>query len=146
MELMRWSPFQELTEMQSRLSSLLDGQLGLRGENLMMPAIDVYEENGKMMVEALMPAFREEDVEVSLSKDGLEIRAERQEDKEQKQRNYLLREITSGSFYRRIKLAAEADTEAAKASFKDGKLSVEIPLRESQSSKRLLLGGKNKVK
>lgn len=93
-----------------------------------VPTTDVYTEDDKQLtVEAHLPNFANEDVDVRIDDGALVISAERHEREEDKQKKYVVRE-SSSSFYRRIQLPERADTTAVVAEFKQGVLKVMIPL------------------
>jgi HSP20 family protein len=133
-----WDPFYELIQMQDRTDRLLQdgfGRTALQGAH--MPAVDVYEESGKLLTEVSLPNFDPKDIEVNLSDQGLEIKAQHMQEKDVDNRKYLMRETTQGSFYRFINMPAGAKTDQAKATFDKGILRVEIPVEKQHEPKKL---------
>lgn len=145
MMMVRFSPLRELMQIQDRLTNLLDEDI-TTSIGSSAPATDMYEEDGKFIVEASLPNFKEEEIEINLTDSGLEIKAEHNEEKEKKNRKYLIREMSSGSFYRYVNLPADANIDEAKAEFNENILRVAVPIKEQPKAKRLTLtaGGKNK--
>ena len=131
-------PFGELIQMQDRTDRLL--REGFGATNMMrleMPAIDVYEQDNKLIVEASLPNFNEKDIEVNLSDGGLEIKAEHSTESDTKERKYILHETTSSAFYRYINLPAGANVDDAKAIFENGMLRIDVPMEKKSQSKTL---------
>jgi len=130
MHLIKWDPFKELEEIrdffEDRTRSLAT-----------TPKVNIYEENGKFNVEAMLPSFDPEEVEVNVTDEKLEINAQHKEEKEEKGKKYLKRESASSSYYRQIALPNNLDTSKAKATYKNGVLTVSIPTVELPKPKRL---------
>ncbi|MDB5178600.1 MAG: heat shock protein Hsp20 [Patescibacteria group bacterium] len=142
MQLLSWNPLRELAREQDRLDRLLNDSFGSGAlSQVSLPATDVYEQGGRLIVEVSLPNFDQKDIEVNLSDRGLEIKAERGTDNEVQKRKYLVRESSYGSFYRFITLPADADRDKAVSSFDQGILRVEIPLNERSQPKRLSISG-----
>jgi HSP20 family protein len=133
-----WDPFNELIQLQDRTDRLLRGGFGSsRLASLEMPAMDVFEEGGSLVVEASLPNFDEKDIEVNLTDGGVELKAEHSSVHETTKRKYILHETTSGGFYRYINLPAGANVDGAKATFDNGILRIEIPMGEEPHQKSL---------
>jgi HSP20 family protein len=64
---------------------------------------------------------------VKLTHGGLTIKGERQEEKEEKKKDYYLHERHFGSFERHLALPEGVDTDKIEASFKNGVLTVRLP-------------------
>jgi HSP20 family protein len=101
------------------------------------PAVDVYEENDKVIVEAQLPGMTDKDVDVSIVDNTLAIKGERKKEEERKEENYYRRETAYGAFHRSIPLPAAVASEGGKASFKDGLLKVEMPKTEKAKPKQI---------
>jgi HSP20 family protein len=146
--LIQWDPFRELDEMHERMNRLFNRSLtGLlpQAGSVSLPATDIYEEDGKLVVETALPNFKDEEVDVSLNQDRLEIKAEHKEEKEDKKRNYLRRESSSSSYYRQFALPSDIEADSGEASFENGVLKVTFKKKELPQPKRLQLkSGKNK--
>lgn len=105
-------------------------------ENLAItPAIDIVDDKDHFKVEAEMPGMGEDNIEVSISDGILTIKGDKQTSKQDKDKNYLMREINYGSYMRSIRLPDSVDIDKAKASFKKGMLWVDIP-KKSEVTKQ----------
>jgi HSP20 family protein len=136
--LTNWDPFrEELDDMQQRMSRLF-GQ-ALRGSHWLTPTTDVYEENGKLVMETALPNFRDDEVQVEVNQNRLEIKAERRQEEERKGRNYLRRESSQASYYRQFALPEDVEADSAEAKFEHGVLTISFDRKELPQPKRLKL-------
>lgn len=110
-------------------------------ERTFNPRVDVSETDKEIRVTAELPGLQEKEIELSITDDSLTIKGEKKEEKEEKeeQKGYYRMERTYGSFTRVIALPSEVQTDKAKASFKNGVLSIEMPKKpEATSNKRTI--------
>jgi len=102
-----------------------------------MPRIDVKEDGKEIKVTAELPGMDEKDIDVTLSRDSLTIRGEKQEETEDEGKDYYHAERRYGSFHRAIPLSAEVDESKAEADFKKGVLKIKLPkTAEAQKSQK----------
>lgn len=105
-------------------------------ENLaIFPAIDIVDDKDTFKVEVEMPGMGEEDVKVSINDGILTIKGEKSTSSQDKDKNYLMREISYGSYERSIALPDSVDIDQAKASFKKGMLWVSFPKQPETAKK-----------
>jgi HSP20 family protein len=104
------------------------GVLG-RGETgwAATPAVDVTETDKAYEIAAELPGMDEKNIEVNVANGVLTIRGEKQEAKEEKKKDYYLRERSFGSFQRAFQVPEGVDTNKIEASFKKGLLTVRLP-------------------
>jgi HSP20 family protein len=69
----------------------------------------------------------EKNIEVKLANGGLTIKGEKQEEKEEKEKEYYLHERHFGSFERCFRVPEGVDTSKIEATFKKGVLTVTLP-------------------
>ena len=67
------------------------------------------------------------DIEVRVANGGLTIRGEKQEEKEEKKKGFVLHERRLGSFERWFRLPEGVETDKIEAVFKKGVLAVTLP-------------------
>jgi HSP20 family protein len=91
------------------------------------PDIEIFEHDNTFFVRADLPGLTKENVKVQVVHDELTIEGERKLEKEETKEGFYRTERTYGAFYRRISLPEYVKAEAAKATFKNGVLEVEIP-------------------
>jgi len=107
-----------------------------RFENLRLnPSIDIVDDKDNFKVEAEMPGMGEDNVKVSINNATLSIKGEKKTSKKDEGKNYLMREISYGSYERHITLPESVDITKAKASFKKGMLWVTIP-KKAEAAKQ----------
>lgn len=144
--LTRWSPLQELEEVQNRLASLIGSRHlkgGRNGEKEAMmtaewsPSVDVMEDKTAYHIKADLPEVKKEDVKVTISNGVLMLLGERKFDKEEKGKKYHRIERAYGSFMRTFDLPDDAATEKVSAEFKDGVLTVCIEKSEKARPKEI---------
>ncbi len=101
------------------------------------PRINVTRSNGNVHVEAELPGMDEKDVQVSVTDNVLTVQGERKEEKkeEDKEKQTYRREFSYGSFCRSVTLPAEVMPEKAKAVFKNGVLTVDLPVSPTEAAK-----------
>jgi HSP20 family protein len=92
-----------------------------------VPAVDVVDTEKAYKISAELPGLDEKDVEVKLANRNLTIKGEKQEEKEEKQKDYYLHERRFGSFERSFEVPDEVDADKIEASFKKGVLTVTLP-------------------
>lgn len=140
--LVRFDPFSELDALQRQFFNE-DWATLLKGVNL--PTTDVYTKDGKeLVVEAHLPNFDDNDIDVHIDNGALIIQAEKHEKEGDKGRKYVVRE-SSSSFYRRIQLPDRADANNIEAHLDDGILKVVIPLVILPEPKKITIASKTKT-
>lgn len=93
----------------------------------LIPALDVYEDKDKLIIESPIAGVDPEKVEVSIENDVLTIKGESEKKTEVDEKNYYRKEAKYGSFYRAMKLPVHVMGDKATASYADGLLKIEVP-------------------
>ncbi|MDR2210027.1 MAG: Hsp20/alpha crystallin family protein [Spirochaetaceae bacterium] len=135
------SLYKPLSVMDEFLESFFDSPLapfvGSRVLNK-LPLVDVQETGNAYLVEAELPGLDEKQIKVQMDGGKLTIESEQEEqNQEEKNGSYLIRERRRSSFSRSFTLPENADPESVSAVFKNGVLSLEIKKR-TESAKRLI--------
>ncbi|MCX8023516.1 MAG: Hsp20/alpha crystallin family protein [Syntrophorhabdaceae bacterium] len=127
-------PFKAFQEEMTRLMDSFFGSFGIepleKKMGVFTPSVDVVDAGKEIKVTAELPGIDEKNVEVSLEKDALIIKGEKKEEREEKKESYYYAERSYGSFLRTIPLPDEVDMDKAKATFKNGVLTVTLPKTE----------------
>jgi HSP20 family molecular chaperone IbpA len=89
--------------------------------------VDLVDEGNKFVVHAELPGVAKDKIDVSLTKDGIEISAETDVEKESKEKNFVLRERAYSHVYKQLPFPEEVIPEKAESTYKDGLLEVCIP-------------------
>lgn len=89
---------------------------------------DIRETDDAFVLEAELPGFKKEEVEVTLDNETLTIRAERKEEQTENGEtgSYIRRERVSGAYARSFDVSG-VDTERMTARFADGVLTLTLP-------------------
>ncbi|MDY6959593.1 MAG: Hsp20/alpha crystallin family protein, partial [Halobacteriota archaeon] len=101
------------------------------------PYLDIIDEENSLKIKADIPGVKKEDVDINIKKGMLEISAERKDEKEEKEKDYLRRERTYSKYYRSVRLPEEIDAEKTEAKFTDGVLELTIPKTEVEEVKKI---------
>ncbi|MDD5043216.1 MAG: Hsp20/alpha crystallin family protein [Patescibacteria group bacterium] len=92
-----------------------------------IPAIDVYEKDGNLMVETPLVGVDPKDVEITIENDVLTIKGKSEHKSEVEEKNFYRKEVRYGNFYRTVALPAHVDADKAKAVSENGLLKISIP-------------------
>jgi HSP20 family protein len=122
--IVKWSPLHELDSMERRMRRMLD-EVGFTP--MLLPPTDVYETDDEYVVELEVPGFEEEELGIEVSDHRITVKGERKPAKEQKEKEFRLRERLERVFERRFEMPLEADTEHVQAKFDQGVLEVHTP-------------------
>jgi HSP20 family protein len=131
----RPSPFGELLSLRSTMDRLFeegfvrprtwaafDGGPGL--------PLDVTATPDEIRVEASLPGFKPEDVEITVENGTLTISGQTKDERDERDGDYLLKEIRRGSFSRTVSLPEGLEPDKASATFENGVLTLRIPRAE----------------
>lgn len=98
-----------------------------------VPVVDILEKDGNLILQAEMPGMAEKQIALKVEGNVLTLSGERKLEHEEKRDDYRRIERSSGAFSRSFTLPETADLEKIKAEYKNGILTVTIPLKpESQ--------------
>ena len=88
------------------------------------PRVDMFEENGNLVVKAEVPGLKAEEIDLSIEDDDLVIRAEHDEDHEIKDEDWHRMERSWGRVYRRLDLPDGVKAESVRAHLANGVLTI----------------------
>jgi HSP20 family protein len=146
MSIVRWDPFRELEEMNTRLNRLFGRSAASdateQGKDAMTafdwsPTVDVIETPEEFLIKAELPEVKKEDVKVSVDNRVLRLEGERKHEKDDKNKKYHRIERSYGSFVRTFTLPDNVDDSKVRADFKDGVLNVKLPKSEKAKPKAI---------
>jgi HSP20 family protein len=134
-------PFQNLSTLHEQVNRLCESKFQARGDDSALttwaPAVDIYETENDLVLRADLPGIDEKDLDVRVENNLLTIRGERKFEQQVKEDNYLRIERTYGSFRRSFGLPNSVNSEAIKAEYKNGVLTVELPKRAESKPKQV---------
>lgn len=99
------------------------------------PKVDIKDGEKDIVVSVSLPGVDKDKVNVEVSDGILSIKGEREEQKEEKTKNYIRKEQSYGSFYRSFRLPDNVKEDEIKATHKNGILEITIPKSEQSVSK-----------
>ena len=137
------NPFSVMRRMHDEMDRMFADAFGrqaggsaMAGLGSWAPPLEVSERDNEICVCAELPGLRPEDVKIEVTGDALVIEGERKQEREQEQGGRWQSERRYGKFYRAIPLPEGANTEQARAEFKNGELRVTVPVARPQSKRR----------
>lgn len=99
--------------------------------------IDVYQTPEEMVIKSTIAGVKSEDLDITIATDMVTIQGTRKKDENVSPEDYYYQELYWGPFSRSVILPQEVDTEGAKASMKDGVLTIRLPKFERGKTKKL---------
>src|SRR5687768_13786558 len=137
--------YQDPTELAQReFDSMLNRFFGGRESNgggnayLAPYAVDVREDGDHIYVEAELPGFKKDEVDITLENQQLTIAAERHEQKEEQNKGeHLLRERRYSRFLRSFTLPPTVDEQTVNAKLNDGVLTITLNKREETKPRKI---------
>jgi len=137
----RWEPFRGVSTLQDQINRLFNDAFERSGEESNLsawaPAVDIYENEHELVVKADLPDVDPKDLDIRVENNILTIRGERKFEKKVNEENYLRVERAYGSFARSFTLANTVNTDAIKADYQNGVLTLTIPKREEAKPKQV---------
>ncbi len=125
--LTRWEPFRGVTSLQEQVNRLFNDAFERQGEESSLtawaPAVDIYETEHELVVKADLPDVDPKDLDIRVENNVLTIRGERK--------------FENGSFARSFTLANSANSDAIKADYQNGVLTLTIPKKEEAKPKQI---------
>jgi len=137
----RFDPFRGESALQHQINRLFSEAFDRSSEegNLTTwaPPVDIHETEQELVVKADLPDIKPEELDIRVENNILTIRGERKFEKKVDEGNYLRVERSYGAFSRSFALANTVNTEAIKADYKNGVLTLSIPKREEAKPKQI---------
>jgi len=128
-----WDPFRKMRKMQRKT-------LGFFPEDFMadtrQPLIDIIDKGKKLQVTAELPGMDKKNIDLKVDDRQLQISAEAKQETKDKKEGYYHHERSYQKFFRQVPLPAEIMTQEAKAEFKNGILSIELPKKHPEKKEK----------
>ncbi len=99
--------------------------------------IDVYQTANEVVIKSTIAGVKPEDIDISMTNDMITIKGKREKDEEIKEEDYYYQECYWGSFSRSVILPVDVEADKAKASMKNGILTVRLPKIEKVKTKKI---------
>jgi HSP20 family protein len=133
-------PFRGATTLQEQINRMFGDVVGAHEESNLTPwapAVDIYETEHELVVKADLPDVNPQDLDIRVENNILTIRGERKFENKVSEENYLRVERAYGPFSRSFSLANSVKSDAIKADYQNGVLTLSIPKREEAKPKQI---------
>ena len=147
MAITRWDPFRDLVVLQERMNRVFE-DAAVRGwkndepsaTTSWSPAVDIYETDNEIMVQAELPGVDRKDIALQLENNVLTLKGDRRFEKETNQENYHRIERSYGGFSRAFTIPTVVDEDKIRADYRDGILKIALPKKEQVKAKQIKIG------
>jgi len=152
MAVVRFEPFRELAALENEMSRFANQLWGGwqpatpgNGASTWLPALDVFETDGEIVIALDLPGLEEEQVSVEVEDGILTISGKRERETKQEGDHFHRFERRFGSFTRSVTLPQGIDESRIEAKFANGVLEVHVPKPEERKPKRIQIGAKGAI-
>jgi len=144
MTLVRWSdPYREFSHLQDRINRVF-GDFGRRDDEGLLtsgswiPPVDIYQ-NGdqELVLKAELPDMTREDIDLTIDNGTLTIKGEKKLATDVREDSFHRVERRYGTFTRSFSLPQTVDTAKVAAEYRNGVLTVRLPLREEAKPRQI---------
>ena len=145
MTLVRWSdPFREFAQLQDRINRAFGDAYsrrqddGLMSSGTWLPPVDIYQ-NGEheVVLKVELPDMTREAIDITVEKGSLTIKGEKKFSNDVKEDQFHRIERHYGAFSRSFTLPETVDAGKVTADYKNGVLTVRLPLREEAKPRQI---------
>jgi HSP20 family protein len=143
MAIVRWDPIRDMAALQDRVNRIFADAYRRDNDELMSrgawaPAVDIFEtENHELVLKAELPDVTREDIALKVENNTLTISGQKKMDPQVREEQYHRVERSYGPFSRSFTLPPTVDTNAIGAEYKNGVLTVRLPLRDEAKPKQI---------
>ncbi|MBX4189923.1 Hsp20/alpha crystallin family protein [Candidatus Parcubacteria bacterium] len=99
--------------------------------------VDVFQTEDEIVVQSTIAGASPDDIDIAVTTDMVTIKGRRATEHSAKESDYFHQELYWGSFSRAIILPVDVDADHAKASYRNGVLTIRMPKLEKVRSKKL---------
>lgn len=142
MNIVRFDPFRDIVTLQDRVNRAFgdfrrfDDDLMARGA--WVPPVDIFEnDKHELVLKAELPDLNRDDINLKVENSTLTLSGQKNVDKEVREEQFHRVERTFGTFTRTFTLPPTVDTNRIAADYKNGVLTVRLPLREEAKPKQI---------
>ena len=141
MTLIRWNaPLRDFAQLQQHVNRVFADHFddGLLMGGAWVPPVDIYQNGDKEVVlKAELPDMTREDIDITVDNGTLTIRGEKKFSSEVKEEAFHRIERRYGTFSRSFSLPPTVDSGKVAAEYKQGVLTIRLPLREEAKPKQI---------
>ncbi len=99
--------------------------------------VDIFQDEDDIIIQSTIAGVQPDDLDISITNDMVTIKGRRHPPAKISAANYYYRELHWGPFSRSVILPAEIDVDDAKASIKNGMLTIRPPKHERLRTRRI---------
>ena len=123
MTIVRWDPFRDF---------------GFTTANSWIPAVDIFQSSDQELVlKAELPDMSREDIDITVENGTLTLKGEKKFSHDVKEEQFHHVERRYGSFSRSFSLPQTVDVAKVSADYKNGVLTIKLPLREEAKPRQI---------
>jgi HSP20 family protein len=144
MAIVRWiDPFREFAQLQNRINRVFHDAPGYSDDGLTSsrtwaPPVDIYQDGDhEVVLKVELPDLTREAIDITVDNNTLTIKGERKFSPTVKEERFHRIERHYGAFSRSFSLPPTVDTAKIGADYKDGVLTVRLPLREEAKPRQI---------
>ena len=128
------NPLSSLRRMEQELENLFGSMAGGQAG---FPPVNVQKNDAEVKVSAEVPGYEAKHLDIAVDGQVLTLTGHREEEKEEKESDWVVRERRSGSFTRTVPLPWGVNEAAVKAEMKHGVLTVTLPRSEAEKPRKI---------
>lgn len=144
MNIVRFDPFREMSTLQERVNRIFSDVYNRQGEDDLttrgswVPPVDIFEnDKHELVLKAELPDVAREDISLRVENNTLTVSGHKKAETDVKEQQYRRIERSYGSFSRSFTLPATVDASAIAADYKNGVLTIRLPLREEAKPRQI---------
>jgi HSP20 family protein len=147
MAIVRWTdPIREFAQLQDRINRAFThaygNDEGLMSSGTWVPPVDIYQNgNHEVVLTAELPDMSRNEIDLTVDSGTLTIRGEKKLSNEVKEEQFHRIERHYGAFSRSFSLPPTVDTGKVAADYKNGVLTIRIPMREEAKPRQIKVDG-----
>lgn len=137
-----FDPFREMASLRSMMDQVFDSFMTRSSESwrgMDTPSLDLYQTENEVIVKVVLPGVKPEDINLAITNQILNIRAEVKEDKISENATVHIRERSFGTYSRALQLPVPVVADKAKAEFDNGILVLTLPKAEEVRPKTITI-------
>ena len=149
--MIRWDPWGDLASLHNTMDRVFGEAYGQSGRaaqerpTLHLP-VNIKETESDYRIQAPVPGFAPEEIEVTVSDGTLTIKAQHAEEGAAEEGTYVRRELARGTLVRQIGLPSQVQDSQVQAKVEKGFLEVVVPKEPKAQPKRISVSGTGESK
>ena len=139
MTLVRWTdPFRDLAHLQDRINrAFTEAQSHTEAGSAWVPPVDIFQNgNHEVVLRAELPDMTRDEIDITVESGTLTIKGEKRQPGEREEQFHRI-ERRYGAFSRSFSLPQTVDTSKVAAEYRNGLLTVRLPLREEAKPRQI---------